>query len=1239
MTSPSDTSAISRVERVLHVAVTEKLLAREQADQCRTAAIAAHRADPTCDAETILRRLCPVTRPQLNALLRVEGFRHERAYARRFLEAAIASGALKPYLAKVALDAQKGEYAATGRARSISEFLVSLSALDEVTCQSISDQLASEKFDQRPEEGDDDRMVIRSEDLERPAESASQPAAPPAASSQSPAPSVAAVPAATAGAPPTGRLGPEASTSTAAPSAAGSAARPAVPEGGPSAKGSGSDALTVGAVVGGRYEVRAVLSKGATGATYRVFDRMREREVALKVLLPSVPASESATAERVEYKFDIMFRLAHDGIIRAFDMGEDAERSIRFLTLELLDGVSMRAWLSAKKLARESIDPGIALAIAAQLLSALVYAHRVALHRDLTPENVLLLIDRSAPAGTAPTTKIAEFGVVRSRPTADLAPGSHAMSYYSAPELQLDPASVDGRADVYSVAVILYEMLTGELPIGRFRTPSELSGAIPASLDELVLRGLESKAESRFKSADEFLEALKSTEQTLRSGRPASRDSSPAGRRAPAQAPAERHSPPLVRHASPATKTAAPRSQPIVLGVVGILLLALVAVVISQTGRQPRPVENADSRDRDQQVAASESSAVAPEPPRRPTAESVAARPVRLLDMEPPDGAVTREDTILVRGRIEGLAGGAKTGVFINGISMNLRDGAFGERVAATAELEILVKGADGKTLAVHKRRLVIDRKPPVVKIFGELQRLTGEPRVTISGEVEDDNLEPRIMLAGAAHPIAQGRFKIEQPLTTDVSSFVLIAHDRAGNEASVTVRVTLDRAAPELELDVPAAGILTKEATVEVRGRVVDAHPELLVIGRSQKVRVERDGTFRATIPVDAGRNEVPFVAVDVVGNRSKPVLVMIQRDIRGPEIFLESIPERTDEPMLRIAGRLDKEQCAVSVNGTSVPVSGTNFETRVQLSAGTTTAIVVEAKDVLGNVSQVTLKSKFTGLSGWSGEPLPKGMRRGTKKAVCIWENGSGLKMEMVYVPSGDFVMGENTSPNAFDRPQHRHPMPYGYYIGRTETTLRDFRAFSKATGHPVPLAPRPDFPMKDEYPVVGLSWDDVTAFCTWAGLRLSSEAEWEKAARGPNGLRYPWGNDWDPKRLNFADSLCPPRIGNVDLVWRDMKTNDGYSLLAPVGSYPTNGSPYGALDMAGNAIELCADWYDPNVHDRYAKGDFAPPSEGTAHVLKGGDFVSDFLNCRSSNRSQQHPPANLSHNVAIRPIKAVD
>lgn len=126
--------------------------------------------------------------------------------------------------------------------------------------------------------------------------------------------------------------------------------------------------------------------------------------------------------------------------------------------------------------------------------------------------------------------------------------------------------------------------------------------------------------------------------------------------------------------------------------------------------------------------------------------------------------------------------------------------------------------------------------------------------------------------------------------------------------------------------------------------------------------------------------------------------------------------------------------------------------------------------------------------------------------------------------------------------------------------------------------------------------MTWPAPQVYCEWAGARLPTEAEWEYAARGPEGYIFPWGNSFDPSRLNYCDINCTYK-------WQDMSFDDGFPVTAPVGSFESGVSWCGALDMAGNSFEWVADWYDPDYYAKSPTYNPQGPDSGDERIIKGG------------------------------------
>jgi len=240
-----------------------------------------------------------------------------------------------------------------------------------------------------------------------------------------------------------------------------------------------------------QLEILGLVGQGGMGAVYQARQRQLDRLVALKIL-PAQVSHDPAFAERFMREARALARLNQPNIVTVYDFGQ-ADGFYYFL-MEFIDGVTLRHLLSEGKLA-----PSEALAIVPPICDALQYAHdQGVVHRDIKPENILL--DKTGKV------KIADFGLARlvcaESQSQRLTQPREVMGtpHYMAPEQVEKPQQVDHRADIYSLGVVFYEMLTGELPLGRFAAPSQRV-QVDVRLDEVVLRALEKEPERRYQQA------------------------------------------------------------------------------------------------------------------------------------------------------------------------------------------------------------------------------------------------------------------------------------------------------------------------------------------------------------------------------------------------------------------------------------------------------------------------------------------------------------------------------------------------------------------------------------------------------------------------------------------------------------------------------------------------------------------------------------------------------------------
>ena len=329
-------------------------------------------------------------------------------------------------------------------------------------------------------------------------------------------------------------------------------------------------------------------------------------------------------------------------------------------------------------------------------------------------------------------------------------------------------------------------------------------------------------------------------------------------------------------------------------------------------------------------------------------------------------------------------------------------------------------------------------------------------------------------------------------------------------------------------------------------------------------------------------------------------------------------------------VASRTAPPPPAVSVTPAPRPTDPGSFNTSV---AGTTAALAARASAATASQAARTATASATSLPPTVTATAPRPTR-----VVSVKDS-----MVEVPVPAGAFLLGSADTDHAAhddEKPQVRVTLD-GFWIDHTEVSVAQFQSFVAATGYQTDAergccagdyqqpggrvySPDPIFVSNANWllpqgggapgavarqPVVQVSWNDAVAYCTWVGRRLPTEAEWEKAARGPNGLIYPWGNEFDGRRLNACDKNCTA-------AWHT-NTDDTFARTGTVGVFVTGASPYDALDMAGNVREWVNAFYDFRGYAGVPTANPPGLESGLTRVLRGGSWIDSADRVRTAAR----------------------
>ncbi|MFN0245144.1 MAG: protein kinase domain-containing protein [Planctomycetota bacterium] len=786
-------------------------------------------------------------------------------------------------------------------------------------------------------------------------------------------------------------------------------------------------------------EIVRLLGRGGMGAVYEARQRGLGRVVALKLLwAPAIP--DAAFQERFAREGRALAQLSHDNVVAVHDAGKSGP--YYWLLMEYVDGPNLRQVLQTG-----AIEPVRALAIVMQMCAALDYAHEHGVvHRDIKPENVLLTRNGRV--------KIADFGLAkmlaREPHDVSLTGSLQAMGtlHYVAPEQIERPKEVDHRADIYSLGVVLYEVLTGELPIGRFRLPSR-KAQVDARLDDIVTKALQKEPDRRYQAVSDVSTAV----GNVVSGR---------GRSQP-RAAREIH-----RRRASWTLIAGGVAALLVVGVVGAqfgvfgaskpaalsakehlekgrALIGSVATIVDGVGHLDSAytldptlaeIESLSSKSRfeavDQlllkgrtqeavllarlgqtQFPGDRNDALVQR------AESMAAAHVASVVRisSPADGAVIGGRELVLRGDItrsdfDGTL--SIDGVILQPIGSRfeheLHDLADGAR-----SVTVLVTDRGGFALPLT-RNFVVDTTKPELSVSLVSDEIVPTSFV-LRGKVGDSTKTTIKALGREIQRDGSGDWDLALSLEEGRREFDVVATDALGRETKSTVRVIVDATAPVIDSLEIGSEIVVGRATAPAKVRVTDDVRLKSVTWDGKPIEVGAGGMV--TLPVrpggdDGASSRHALEAVDHAGNKA-PAEILVRHDVTSPAIEFDAAD---DEAIVGTTYTVsvkakDRSSCVLIVNGVEQdpPVDGT-FHARVAIPrdrlVGSTYPLNLEVRDDANNKApgKKTLKlveacvdcngsakcAKCSGTGEVSKGCRGKGCKGGQATGDCDSCNGDG-------------------------------------------------------------------------------------------------------------------------------------------------------------------------------------------------------------------------------------------------------
>ncbi len=1024
----------------------------------------------------------------------------------------------------------------------------------------------------------------------------------------------------------------------------------------------------------GPYEVEEMIGSGGMAVVLRGRQLSLDRVVAIKIL-PHDLAEDEMFVQRFDSEAAAMAELNHHGIVGVIDRGREGDTY--YIVMEFVAGETLQDLIRRAG----KLDQAEASRILQQICGALTYAHRRGIvHRDIKPANIMINTDGEV--------KIMDFGLAHlARAVEDfgLTKTGQTMGTlkYMAPEQLLNPKEVDGRADVYSSGVIFYEMLTGKLPVGAFRMPSELSPDLDQRLDEVVIRSLRTDPEERFAAAEEFgamAAAIVSSPMVTAREAKAREEADEEADEAPSETvPRARGACPHCRHLSDPQATICESCG------ADISSLFLLCPQCSQENRidldrcracgedlkrfrrtarrairksRRRARELVSDKKFDEALQELQRLASIPgpafEPVRRKTRQQITTVERQRMQWhgqlyEAAKRAVAERRLEQAIEFLAPLPTGFKKADELRGKAKArleegkrlIEEGVRLHREGAAAEaLECFRKAAEIWPKSPRVRKQILTLKNEVgnrtivddyasdaegaaakgdyteaVALCRKVLELepTNERALELRAKLEsqaDDVQTRQTDFSSAFRATRQSRQVHINPKSVLIPVAVaaavvfiilllpgLLSVSADKHAAALQWQSAAEEAAREGKLDDAALhyGTLAREYSSTEWGRSArDALAEV-----NERFRAYDRMSAAATELMDRGENQQALAALDI-----------LIRDGAGPrsnrhiEWARDAAKTIRHEQMNTHLARAVELLGAKRIHEAETIYTSALKDFGAVLSADEAAKRQAERDDIRKQIAAYErLRDEAATALGKKDVEQAEAALAAALRITSHEPKGTALAEEylavrssprgMVHVPAGTYIYGSDDG-DADEVPRRELALARSFYMDVHEVTNAQYAAFCREQRHGPPHAwPEGEPPVGSERePVAGITWDDAAAYAAWAGKRLPTEAEWERAARGTDGRRYPWGNEWQPAKGVFR--FAP----------------------APVGA-AADRSPAGCADMAGNVAEWTSDSAEAEPkktasgrrdHDSSADREAHRSSVGLANlrVVRGGSWV---------------------------------